>query len=777
MAVDLKALLEARSAQDRGDFANSAAICEQLVASGKDHLEVFHLLSVAKMAQSDWPAAEQVFAQAIAKFPDNPVLLANYGAVLQELGKLEQAIASYERAVSVYPMYATAWFNLGTALQTTGELARAAAAFSRVLAIDPQHTGAIANLEWVAQLRGHALPTPTATPTPALRESAQEVRPIVPRPLRQWLPQRPVRASVPAGQRSQNARGEQKQFAARFNELAQIANESADYAELAALCAALLEIEPKRASAWAYLGLARLRGGDPVAALAAFAEVLALGPTQPAVLSNVGAALVELGRFELARSFYGKAIDIDAKFADAYNNRGVSFEREAKPAEAIADFELAIALRPDFVSGLLNAGIAKQSLGQNLEAIAHYDQILALLPDHPDALYNKARACSQLADFAQAVVWFDRVLANNPNHAQAFFGRGNAKRDLGDLAGALRDLEQALSLEPGDAEIKFGLALLRLLAGDFRSGLALHEDRWRARSAKQMLTAVPRLGPSGDQDLNGKRLAIFSEQGLGDSIQFIRFARDLSAAGAQVTAIVHAPLVSLFRSSRLAHAVVDIDTALTPFDFACPLMSLPALLGTDLESLARDPRYLQADPAKTRSWQQRLGENQKSCRVGLAWSGNPKHANDAQRSIALERLWQEALEPFADQVEFFCLQKEMSAVDRTTLSQLPILDHSTELYDFETTAALCECLDLVVAVDTSVAHLCGALGKPTLLLLPFVPDWRWLMGRSDSPWYPSLTLLRQAGRGDWDSVFASVREALSAHCPGPITPSVPVTLR
>jgi hypothetical protein len=155
------------------------------------------------------------------------------------------------------------------------------------------------------------------------------------------------------------------------------------------------------------------------------------------------------------------------------------------------------------------------------------------------------------------------------------------------------------------------------LAGDFRSGLALHEDRWRARSAKQMLTAVPRLGPSGDQDLNGKRLAIFSEQGLGDSIQFIRFARDLSAAGAQVTAIVHAPLVSLFRSSRLAHAVVDIDTALTPFDFACPLMSLPALLGTDLESLARDPRYLQADPAKTRSWQQRLGENQKSCRAKM----------------------------------------------------------------------------------------------------------------------------------------------------------------
>jgi tetratricopeptide (TPR) repeat protein len=719
------------------------------------------------MAQSDWPAAEQVFTQAITKFPDNPVLLANYGAVLQELGKHAHAITSYERAVSVYPMYATAWFNLGTALQTTGELARAAAAFSRVLAIDPQHAGAIANLTWVSQVRGHALPTPA--PTLALRESAQEGCPIVPRPLRQWLPQRPVPRSARSGQRSQNTRGEQKQFAARFDELAQIASERADYLELAALCASLLEIEPKRASAWAYLGLARLRGGDPVAALTAFSEVLALGPMPPAVLSNVGAALVELGRFELARSFYGKAIEIDAKFADAYNNRGVSFEREGKPAEAIADFDLAIALRPDFVSGLLNAGFAKQSLGQNLEAIAHYDQVLALVADHPDALYNKARSYSQLADFPQAVVWFDRVLANNPNHAQAWFGRGNAKRDLGDLAGALRDLEQAFSLEPGDAEIKFGLALLRLLVGDFRSGLALHEDRWRARSAKQMLTAVPRLGPAGDQDLDGKRIAIFSEQGLGDSIQFIRFARDLSAAGAQVTAIVHAPLVSLFRSSRLAPAVVDIDTALTPFDFACPLMSLPTLLGTDLESLARDPRYLQVDPAKTRFWQQRLGENQKSYRVGLAWSGNPKHGNDAQRSIALALLWREALEPFADQVEFFCLQKEMSAGDRTTLSQLPILDHSTEFHDFETTAALCECLDLVVSVDTSVAHLCGALGKPTLLLLPFVPDWRWLMGRADSPWYPSLTLLRQARRGDWDSVFASLCGALSVFVSSKLT--------
>ena len=779
MTAKLKALLEARAAQERGDFANSAAICEQLLASGDDQLEVFHLLGVAKMAQSDWSAADPVFVQAIEKFPNNPVLRANYGAVLQALGKLDEAIAQYERAVSVYPMYATAWFNLGTALQATGALERATAAFSRVLAIDPQHAGAAASLQWIAQSPTAAdedgdapfspLPRAGAAPASAGPQAAPSIKA---RPLRDWLPPRAAPASWGAGKPGRALRGESKAFVERFEALAQSASERADYAELAALCNALLEIQPERASAWAYLGLARLRGGDPLGALDAFIEVLALGPAQPAVLSNVGAALVELERFTLARSFYDQALAIDASFAHAVNNRGVSYEREGKPAEAVVDFERAIALQPDFISALLNAGIAKQSLGRHREAIAHFDQILARVPDHLNAMYNKARGYDQLADFHEALVWFDRVLASNPDHAQAFFGRANAKRELGDFAGSLRDLEQAFGLEPDDAEIKFGVALLRLLQGDFRTGFELYEDRWRARADKQMLTTVPRLESTRDQDLTGKRIAVFAEQGLGDSIQFIRFARDLTAAGAHVTAIVHAPLVSLFRESELAHAVVDMGGALTPFDFACPLMSLPSVLGIELGSLVREVRYLRAGRVQEGAWRQRLRAPEKDhprVRVGLAWSGNPEHRNDSQRSLALERLWHEALAPFADRVEFYCLQKQMSDADRATLSQLPIFDYSAEFDDFETTAGLCECLDQVVSVDTSVAHLCGALGKPTLLLLPFVPDWRWLIGRSDSPWYPSFTVLRQAHRGDWESVFARVRETLGERCAGPAT--------
>ena len=320
--------------------------------------------------------------------------------------------------------------------------------------------------------------------------------------------------------------------------------------------------------------------------------------------------------------------------------------------------------------------------------------------------------------------------------------------------------KRSATIGPEHARSAWNLALLQMLTGDFKRGWKGREARWEIPALAQSYPRLP--GPKwlGDQDIAGKTILVASDEGLGDAIQFVRYLPMLTARGAQVILVVQDALCPLFSGLDGVSLCLPGSSGaqVPPFDFHCPLSSLPLVFGTRLETIPAATSYLPASPAeRMQRWEDRLGPRRRS-RVGLVWSGNPEHVNDHNRSIPF-RMLASILDAGAG---FVSLQKDVRPGDRPAfLERADIFDAAPYLTDFCETAALISCLDLVISVDTSVAHLAGALGKPTWILLPYIPDYRWLLGRDDNPWYPTVRLFRQSGSREYGSVIGRVREALA----------------
>ena len=316
-----------------------------------------------------------------------------------------------------------------------------------------------------------------------------------------------------------------------------------------------------------------------------------------------------------------------------------------------------------------------------------------------------------------------------------------------------------LALKPGYAEACWNKSLALLVTGDFKPGWELYEWRWKAET---LTTVYERLFSQplwlGKDPLAGKTILLHSEQGMGDTIQFCRYARLVAGLGARVILEIDASLVGLFQNLEGADLVIARGTPLPPFDCHCPLMSLPLAFRTDLETIPAAVPYLEVGKDRLAKWGARLGEK-RAPRVGLVWSGRVLHKNDHNRSLGLAEL----ISHLPAGCQYLSLQKEIRDMDRPVLaSHGGILHFEDELVDFGDTAALCELMDVVVSVDTSVAHLAGALGRPVWILLPYMPDWRWLLDRADSPWYPSARLYRQERTGEWSGVLERVQADLLA---------------
>jgi hypothetical protein len=310
-----------------------------------------------------------------------------------------------------------------------------------------------------------------------------------------------------------------------------------------------------------------------------------------------------------------------------------------------------------------------------------------------------------------------------------------------------------VAIKPDLAEAQWNRSMTMLLLGDYENGWLNYEWRWRNATK---LPTRPRVSDKplwlGEEPIAGKRLLVHCEQGLGDTLQFCRFTKAVANLGATVILEVQAPLASLLHRLDGVSQVIIEGSPTPEFDYHCPVMSLPLALKTTLHKIPGASGYLRSDPAKVAHWRTHLGERTRPC-IGLVWSGNPKQLNDHHRSFRLARWIQQLPHDF----QYVCLQKDIRAEDRATLASTASIQLFAEaVQDFDNTAALCECLDLVISVCTSIAHLSGGLGRPTWVLLPFDADWRWLHGRVDSPWYRSVTLYRQEAIGDWDGVFARV---------------------
>ncbi|WP_233272618.1 tetratricopeptide repeat protein [Paraburkholderia acidisoli] len=583
----------------------------------------------------------------------------------------------------------------------------------------------------------------------------------------------------------------------------------------------LLALDPTHAEALHYSGVARHQLGDHAGALALIDRALALAPANATCWSHRGLAAGALGRRDEAVRALREALRLNPEFADAHNNLGLALREAGEAEAALVHFRAALALDARAANAQTNLASTLARLGRHDEALAAYRVALALTPDDPALHFNLGNAWAARGDHEAAIASFRHATRLRPDYARAWINLGTALGNigafheteacyreavrhepsatnlvcLGAALGALgrNDEEEpfyrrALELDPANADARQNLVWLQLKRGEYREGWAEYAKRWRALDYAPF--DIEGIVEWRGEPLEGKRVLLVHEQGFGDQIQFVRYASVLNALGATVDACMPPPML------RLAQSVPGVRRAWAgapegAYDYWVYVMSVPSCVGTELHTIPAEVPYLFAPRAEIDAWRPRVQAAMRATlggavaespvnassgassgakprkpaghrNVGLCWAGNAGFYNDRNRSVALD-----ALRPVLDtaNVSWFSLQKgEAARAQLEALAQasdVVIHDFTAELHDFADTAALIMQLDLVIAVDTAVAHLAGALGKPVWILVPANAEWRWLEARTDSPWYPTARLFRQREVGDWREAIAALRDALA----------------
>jgi tetratricopeptide (TPR) repeat protein len=558
----------------------------------------------------------------------------------------------------------------------------------------------------------------------------------------------------------------------------------------------VLAVRPDYFEALHMLGLIKLENGDPASALRLMLGALQARPKSPEVLLNYSLVLNALGRYDEALLTLDLVLSIKRRSVEGHNNRGAVLEKLGRDEEALECFERALEIKPGHVDALYNRGSVLRKLGRheqalkfyervlaikpnyfkahnnrglvmdalNLpeDALASYDRALALAPDFIEALNNRGNILQKLGRHPDAVKCYDRALAINPDYAEVLNNRGRSLSILGHHEEALANCSRAIALKPTYVDAQWNEALFRLRLGDFSGGWKQYEWRWKRDEGLRQLRNFAQPLWLGESPLAGKTILVHHEQGFGDTIQFARYATLLAKQDARVILEVQPPLKSLLSQIGAGIQVIGRGEDIPSFDLHCPLLSLPLAFRTELDTIPADVPYLAAPNGRIEQWKERLPPHS-GLRVGVVWSGNATHKDDHNRSIALARL-----APLFDVagLQFVSLQKELRDDDAQLLAQdSRVVDIGRDFDDFDDTAAVVAAVDLVISVDTSVAHLAGALGKPVWVLLPFCPDWRWLLDRDDSPWYPSARFYRQPAIGDWESVIERLGRELTQLAP------------
>lgn len=495
-------------------------------------------------------------------------------------------------------------------------------------------------------------------------------------------------------------------------------------------------------------------------AIADHRRAVALDPGQAQAHYNLGLALKDKGELEEAIAAYRKAVALKADYAKAYNNLGNALREKDQFDEAVAALERAITIAPHFAEAHNNLGAAFRDAGRYDEAVAACRQALALRPKFAEAYSNLGRSLRDMGREADAVQAYRQAIALMPEGAEAYTNLVIVLKDMGRLDEAVEAARQLVAFKPDSPEAHYNLAFVLLRRGDFAEGWREYEWRWLVKDFPTHRWSSPK--PQWDgSPLAGRSILLYCEQGFGDILQFIRYAPLVAERGGRVIVMCPEELRRLFDSlpDVVQFVLLRPNEPLPAFDVQCSLMSLPLAFGTTTETVPASVPYLRAAPGDVDHWRKRLAAGPAGRKVGLVWAGRPTHTNDRNRSIALSLLAPLAAVPG---VEFYSLQKgDAASQAKNPPDRMRLTDWTDELSDFADTAALITNLDLVIAVDTAVAHLTGALGKPVWLLAPRVGDWRWPADRDDSAWYPTLRLFRQCATGQWDEVIARVARALA----------------
>jgi tetratricopeptide (TPR) repeat protein len=495
-------------------------------------------------------------------------------------------------------------------------------------------------------------------------------------------------------------------------------------------------------------------------ALKAFDKAVQFQPDNAELWCCLGGALLPLGRDDDALLSYQHALKLQPDNLDAATKGGVLLHRRERWEEALACFNMCLSVQPDLAPILNLRAIAHRGLRNYENYLSDSLRAHALDPADAEACNNAGEALLRLDREEDAVAWFDKALALLPNNPTVLTNKAEAMTQLRRLDEAAAIYSQVRTIAPGHAKAEWNLALLKLLTGDFVAGWAGRQARWKIPSFSASYPKFTQPMWRGEEPIMGKTILIHVDEGFGDTILFARYVPMVAAQGARVILVVADALQPLLSGlSGVAQCLPLSASNLPDFDLHCPFSSLPMIFRTTLDCVPAGASYLPQPAAeRVQAWERRLGPRSKP-RIGLAWSGSITHNNDQRRSVPLKMLTR-LLDADAS---FVSLQKDLRPDDSAVLAQhSQIIDLTAHLTDFAETAALLSCLDLVITADTGVAHLAGAMGRPTWIMLPYVPDYRWLLDRGDSPWYPTVRLFRQDTMRDYAPVLDHIRAELGA---------------
>ena len=711
------ALQQAIGLHNSGRLPEAAALYQDLLISYPDHPEILAGLGTIFLQLNHPEQGVMLLERSLALAAGQANVLSNLGIGLSSLNRLDEALASYDKAIALNRNFAQAYNNRGLTLHQLQQYEEAVISYDKAIAITADFAEAYYN-------RGNAQLSLKQFAAALLSyDKSIDLKPDC------------------AGYH--NNRG---------NALKELNRPDAAIASYETAIA----LKPDYADAYKNLGKVLKDTNRFEDALAAYQQVITLRPHDAEAYNNQGVVLLEMQQTAEASASFQQAIHLNQHYADAYFNLGNALREMQQFENALACFEKAVEIQPDFANAYCNHGNLLQEMKKSEPALSSFDKALAIATDFADAYNNRGNALKDLNRPAEAVASYDQAIALKPGFAEAYYNRGQALFALEQYQAASASYDTAIALDPDFTQAYWNNSLLKLLLGEYEAGWKLYEWRWKNPAILQRYGLLAQDFWNGTQSLAGKTLLINREQGFGDFIQFCRYIPILQTQAAQIIVEVPAELYQLASSISSEVSIFESGQTLPKFDFCCPLMSMPLAFKTTLDSIPASVPYLYSDTEKQRIWHERLGA-QTLPRVGLAWSGAKGHSNDINRSMPLNML-----EPlFQLPIEFHVLQKQILEEDENFLRQhANISMHQQQLSDFSETAALIKEMDLVISVDTAVAHLAGALAKPVWILLPYAPDFRWMLARSDSPWYPTACLLRQAQAGNWSEVVSALSEKL-----------------
>ena len=666
-----------------------------------EHTDTTFLIGTLHLQQGNLDAATVFLKKAIELKPNYAMAYNNLGAVQQAQGKFDEAIGSYRLAIKLKPDDAEVHKNLGHALREKGKLDEAIASYRQATALNPNNAEAHNDLGAALQKSGKL--------DEAIESHRQAIR-----------------------------------------------------------------LKPDYAMAYGNLGAALKEQGKLDEAIASYRQATALNPNNAEAHNDLGAALQKSGKLDEAIESHRQALSLKPDYAEAHNNLGTALQEQYKLDEAIASYRQALSLKPEYAEAYYNLGNALKTHGKIDEAIKSYKQAIRLKPDYATAYVNLGLALQEQGKLDEAAASYGRALSLKPDHAEAYNNLGAALHEQGKLDEAVASYNRAIGLKSDYVDAHTNRSFALLLRENFEQGWQEYEWRLRAKNRVSPTFQQPRWDGSL---LNGRSILVHAEQGLGDTIQFIRYLPLVRARGGYVIFKCQPNLFRLLRGCKGFDEIIKqtpTHQSAVRFDIHIPLLSLPGIFGTTLDTIPSDASYITVDPTLVTQWQMRLGHNE-DFKIGIVWAGSPKHNMDRRRSCSLAdfapltdpsdpsptSFWRGVIRAGTPGLTFYSLQKGPASVEVNDPPKgMNIINLADELDDFTDTAAVIANLDLVISVDTAVAHLAGAIGKTVWTLLPFMPDWRWLQKRDDSPWYPSMRLFRQIKPNDWSGVFKRVKKTL-----------------